>query len=100
MAEAKRSSSRRFKKLYRQFKQACTQTNAPCWLCGQPIDYTAESTNQANGDRFQLDHFYPVSKRPDLAEDPANFRPAHADCNRLRGNGQPHPGIGITSREW
>lgn len=97
-------TSRRYRHLRKRFKEQCAQADAPCWLCGQPIDYTLARldpyTNTVNDDAFELDHLYPRSTHPHLAEDPANFRPSHAGCNRERGNKNPKPGLGATSRTW
>ncbi|NQE88757.1 HNH endonuclease [Nocardia terpenica] len=60
----------------------------PCWVCGQPIDYTAK---RFDPDGFEADHVYPVSTHPHLAFEPANVRPSHVRCNRSRGNGEPAP---------
>jgi hypothetical protein len=38
-----------------------------CWLCGNPI---------AEGD-YTVDHVIEQGKRPDLRDDPSNWRPAH-----------------------
>lgn len=58
---------------------------ANCWICGGRIDYsvTPGSTDYSHN----LDHFYPVSRYPDLQRDPANFRHSHRVCNYRRGNG-------------
>ncbi len=83
------------------FRAECAETNAPCWLCGQHhIDYDAPHDDYSNGDRFELDHFYPVSTHPELQHDPANFRASAHDCNNARGNEPPRPGLGIPSQEW
>jgi len=77
-----------------RFKTECQKVNAPCWLCMQPIDYTAEPRTPAS---FSADHVTPTS----LGGDPtrsSNLRPAHYGCNSSRGNttrGQ-YP----TSRQW
>lgn len=63
-----------------------------------PIDYDAPPGT--TDESFELDHYYPVSKRPDLQEDPAGFRPSHASCNLLRGNRDPMQPIGMLSRQW
>ena len=52
-----------------------------CWICGQPIDYTAPTHHP---DSWEPDHIQSPQDRPDLAEDPANIRSAHASCNRAR----------------
>lgn len=69
----------------------------PCWLCGQPIDYSLPSTHIA---AFSVDHVQPLSLRPDLAEEPSNLRAAHSRCNKSRGNRQPKPGLGESSTTW
>ncbi|NMN02726.1 hypothetical protein [Bifidobacterium panos] len=98
MANRTRKTSRAFERDKRAFFAKCCREHAPCWLCGMPIDYAAEK-NTAD-DSFNLDHLYPVSKRPDLQFDPAGFRPSHTSCNRLRGNRDPATPIGLLSRQW
>jgi 5-methylcytosine-specific restriction endonuclease McrA len=43
-----------------------------CHLCGHPGADT-------------VDHVIPLSRRPDLAHDLANLRPAHRRCNSAKG---------------
>lgn len=101
MAGSDRKTTRRFVELRAEYRAECAEANAPCWICSQHhIDYEAPFDDWTNDDRFQLDHFYPVSTHPDLQEDPANFRPSAAGCNRDRGNGPPRPGLGILSQDW
>lgn len=69
----------------------------PCWLCGQPIDYTLYSDDPS---AFSVDHVHPWSTHPELREDPGNLRSAHLHCNKSRGNRAPNPGLGLRSREW
>lgn len=92
-----RRDSRSYRAARTRFLAQCKADDAECHLCGQPIDYTAE---QGHPDAFELDHFYPVSERPDLIEDPANFRPSHGACNRRRGNRAAVYALGNTSRTW
>lgn len=97
----KRKITRRFIKLRDEFREQCRDEQAACWLCGQAhIDYDAPHDDYANDDRFELDHFYPVSTHPELQEDPANFRPSAHGCNNARSNGPPRPGLGIPSQAW
>lgn len=93
-----RKSTRQFEKDRKAFHTKCQTTHAPCWLCGMPIDYT--SAPNTTDDSYNLDHLYPVSKRPDLQHDPAGFRPSHTQCNNLRGNNDPPTPIGTLSRQW
>ena len=91
--------SRNWRKLRAEYLNACRQAHEPCWLCGQPIDYTAPS---GTPDSFDVDHYHPVSTHPELYEDPANFRPSHSACNRSRGDTAPDDllTIGAQSRDW
>lgn len=86
-------STRRYKQLARQL----ASRRLPCWLCGQPIDYTLP---RDHADAFSVDHKEPLSKRPDLAEDPRNLRAAHSRCNKARGNREPKPSLGDRSNAW
>ena len=97
-------STRRYRKLRAAFREECrTHVNpdgsvgAPCWLDGLPINY---SLPREHPESFNLDHAYPVSERPDLAEDPANFRPSHRHCNEERGDDEPFIQIGSPSEDW
>ncbi|WP_240658542.1 HNH endonuclease [Microbacterium sp. CPCC 204701] len=67
-----------------------TRDLASCWLCGDRIDYIAAPGTTP--DSHNLDHYHPVSDFPELAEDPDNFRHAHASCNQHRGNRAPTAG--------
>jgi len=75
-------SGTRWKKLADQYKHRCKQANLPCWLCHQPINYQASRTP----DSFEVDHYHPISIRPDLIFEPRWFRPSHAQCNNQRNN--------------
>jgi 5-methylcytosine-specific restriction endonuclease McrA len=86
-----------WKRISAAFKRDCTRTKRPCWLCCQPIDYALPFDDPF---AFSIDHFYPVSKHPELAEVPANLRASHLDCNKRRGNRDPRPSLGATSRRW
>ncbi len=96
-----RPRSRRYKKLKAQFRQDCEDQQLPCWIadCLMPIDYNLRSPHP---DSFSVDHALPVSERPDLAEDPENFRPSHLDCNKRRGTKDPNTvtDIGAPSEQW
>jgi len=65
-----------------KFKHRCKMANLPCHLCGQTIDYRAKQTP----DSFEVDHYYPISERPDLVFNERWLRPSHARCNHQRGN--------------
>lgn len=93
-------STRNMRKVKAEFRAECKAANRPCWLCGLDIDYEAPHDDYSNDDRFELDHYYPASTHPEHYEDPANFRPSHAGCNRERSNNAPRPSLGILSRQW
>lgn len=99
-----RSSSRRMKQLREDFFQqgkaldAVGDPAADCWICGQSIDYDAAP--HSTPDSHNLDHYYPVSERPDLQEDPTNFRHSHRRCNETRGAGAPSTGLGTPVPQW
>lgn len=64
------------------FKERGRASGAPCWLCGGTIDYERSGEPLSH----TVDHAVPVSVRPDLECDMANFRHAHFSCNSGRGN--------------
>ncbi|MFJ3030959.1 HNH endonuclease [Rothia terrae] len=97
-------TSRLYRKHRIQFKAQCAASNAPCWLCNQPIDYSIPWKDPLSGgindDAFELDHLYPRSTHPELAEDPGNYRPSHRSCNRKRSNKMPTGSLGNLTRQW
>ncbi|MDI3330144.1 MAG: HNH endonuclease [Micrococcus sp.] len=75
----------------------------PCWLCGQPIDYSLPRKDEHGNDNeesFSVDHVVPWTKDETLREDPGNLRPAHLGCNKRRGNRAAPAGLGMRSRDW
>lgn len=97
-ASGARHSTRYFRQVKEQFYARCRREKPVCWLCGQPIDYDADPGS--TDDSLTLDHRIPVSKRPDLQDDPANFMPAHRSCNIRRGDSDPVLSLGTFSRVW
>jgi hypothetical protein len=93
-------NTRRMHVVRKAFRDECEAKNAPCWICNQEIEYAAPHDDYKNDARFQLDHYHPASKRPDLYEVPSNFRPSHAGCNRVRGAEAPRAGLRPPSRDW
>jgi 5-methylcytosine-specific restriction endonuclease McrA len=77
-----------------RFKAECRIRNAPCWCCGQPIDYNAEPRTP---DSFTVDHVTPTSLGGDVLR-VTNWRPARYGCNSSRGNTT--RGQFPTSRTW
>lgn len=68
----------------------------PCCICQQRIDYSLPADDEQ---AFTVEHKIPRSVRPDLADDPSNCGPAHAECNKRRGNRE-FQGLGQLSEEW
>jgi hypothetical protein len=82
------------------YRLVAEQSQLPCWLDGEPIDY---SLPRDHPDAWSLDHAIPMSdpiRGIALALDPNNFRSAHLACNKRRGNNEPHIPIGKPSRVW
>ena len=75
-----------------------TRDQAACWICQQRIDYDAlPGTTE---DSHELDHVIPVSRRPDLQEDPTNFAHVHRRCNGTRGVRDPRGDLGDVVDDW
>lgn len=70
----------------------------PCYLCGEPIDYTLRTPDPMS---FELDHIEPVSTAPEREHDPTNHGATHRRCNRGKWDG-PINGSkqAPTSRRW
>ena len=77
---------------------AAGDPEANCWLCRQPIDYTA--AQGSTPDSHNLDHYFTVSEHPELQSDPDNFRHSHTLCNQQRGAGAPALDLGEQMPPW
>ena len=113
MVSSKRTNTRRMHLLRREFfeegkRQAGSLDEAvralsDCWMAGcvmpsRVIDYSVPAgTTDAS---HHLDHFRSVEDRPDLQEDPDNFRHSHQLCNLKRGKGAPLVGLGDPVKPW
>jgi 5-methylcytosine-specific restriction endonuclease McrA len=73
----------RWRQIAAEFRVQCAKVQAPCWLCGQPIDYNAQAQTAP---AFEADHRHPVNTHPHLAFMRSNLRPSHSSCNRSRGS--------------
>lgn len=89
--------TRRWRKLRALLYERDRAANAPCWICGQPIDYRAPA---GTPDAWEPDHVRDVRSRPDLALDPGNVMPSHSSCNRSRQDRKDEPPLGEPSRDW
>ena len=83
-------------KATKQHKATSQAANAPCAICGQPIDYQAPA---GTPNAYELDHIQPRSTHPELTYDPDNYQPTHTNCNRSKQNTTTHP-IGPTTTNW
>lgn len=92
----RRKEGRPWRRLRERAYQRDRSANAPCWICGQPIDYRAPV---GTPDAWEPDHFLPVSTHPEAAMDIGNLRPSHCSCNRSRGR-RSVDSIGARSRRW
>lgn len=82
----------------RQARVRLRRKRLPCYLCGQPIDYTL---HHLDPQAFQLDHIVPLSVAPHLAFDPTNHGATHRTCNRAKSDGPVNGTKRVpTSRAW
>lgn len=90
---------------WQQLKREVYARRANCCRCGQPINYSLPYRNPATGDvepdSKTVDHYpFPLSIRPDLAEDISNLAAAHLRCNVSAGDRGVTHQIGTTSKNW
>lgn len=64
----------------RQEQARWRASGAPCYICGQPIDYTIPSTEPMG---FVIDETIPIALGGRVCH--ANSGPAHRWCNRIKG---------------
>ena len=70
----------------------------PCYLCGQPIDYSLQWPDPAS---FSADHKLPWKQHPELRYDPGNVVSSHLRCNQSKGNNEHFTaGLGRLSEEF
>lgn len=67
----------------KRFREEGRAADAPCWICGQPIDYDLPAGHPFS---HTLDHIKDVARYPELHDDPANWAHAHHGCNSRRAN--------------
>ena len=80
----------------RRARAILARIGAPCFECGQPIDYRAPAKIDGawNPEAFEADHIVPLSRGGlDAVE---NMHALHARCNRAKGN-RKHAGVLRTS---
>ncbi|QXQ14860.1 HNH endonuclease [Skermania piniformis] len=87
----------------REIDRTLRARQGPCWICGHPIDYTRpyhREDGTCDPDAFTIEHIHPRSTHPHLEHDPGNCVPAHARCNKQRGNRPYHPNLGTPTQDW
>ena len=75
-----------------------SKAKAPCWICGQPIDYRLKPSSADNA--WEPDHKLPRNRHPELALDLANILPSHRACNRSRQDRAHVDTLGNVSGSW
>lgn len=75
-------SSSAWRKIRAEAYRRDMERNAPCWICGKPINYAAKA---GEPDAWEPDHKLGVKDFPQYAHDLANIFPSHSRCNRQRG---------------
>lgn len=89
-------SGRRRVRALEQVKAEGRRRGSPCVICGQPIDYDLVYPHPYS---CSVQHLRAQSKYPALRWDPANWAPAHLECNQSAGVGTPED-IGVVSNDW
>lgn len=75
------------------------KAQAPCHICGQPINYHLDPSSAP--DAWEPDHLIPVARAPELELDMRNIAASHMRCNRARGDGTNGENVlGMQSRIW
>lgn len=68
-----------------------------CARCGDAIDYDLPKTDPMH---FQLDHIKSRKVFPELENDPLNWQPMHARCNKQKHTSPEGPALGETTETW
>jgi 5-methylcytosine-specific restriction endonuclease McrA len=89
-------SGRRRAEALARVKAEGKRTGAPCCICHQGIDYELEYPHPQS---CSVQHLQSRKAFPHLTWDPANWAPAHLDCNKSAGAQQPID-LGVMSEEW
>ena len=73
--------SSRWQRLRANVLAKAATNHTPCYLCGQPIDYTLTGRKPAAP---SVDHLHPLATGGELLN-PDNLAPVHLGCNSRRG---------------
>jgi 5-methylcytosine-specific restriction endonuclease McrA len=83
---------------WRKLREEVKARGDNCYHDGQPIDYTLAWPHP---DSFSVDHRLPLSKHPELAEDPGNLVASHLRCNQSKGAKEDLKlSLGNRSEDW
>ncbi len=98
MADRKRRGGARWKLVRGQAFERDRSANAPCWICGRPIDYSLGYSTC--DEAYEADHYIPVADHPELEYDLLCIRASHRSCNRTRQDRAGIDVLGNPSRDW
>lgn len=76
-----------------QVRRHGEKASLTCCICDLPIDYTLRYPHKQ---ACTVQHLKPRATHPHMTWDPANWAPAHADCNSSQGS-KIATGIGLVS---
>lgn len=68
------------------------RTDAPCWICHLPIDYSLVYPHPQS---CSVQHKRSRKRFPELTWVPSNWAPAHLDCNRAANTDRLPPDLGL-----
>jgi 5-methylcytosine-specific restriction endonuclease McrA len=72
-------TSKRYRRMRAQFRDACWRNRLACSICHSVIDYSLTFPNPW---AWELHHVQPSSLAPHLHYVHTNFAPSHARCNK------------------
>ena len=79
-----------------QVKRAGRRNKTPCIICHMTINYSLEYPHPQS---CSVQHIKPRKTFPHLTWDPANWAPAHLDCNKSAGTRGEEQSLGILG-DW
>jgi 5-methylcytosine-specific restriction endonuclease McrA len=89
-------SDTRYRQLRAALKRRSRAAGAPCWLCGEAIDYDLPHTDAMS---FTADHVHSLVNGGRV--DSSDLKPAHRRCNGKRQGGATRTGGPVaTTIEW
>lgn len=86
-------------RVWSRLRDEVRQTQTHCYRCGSEIDWSIpyfDGHGRLNDLAGSAEHKQPLSRFPELAEDPSNIAASHSLCNRRFANDGGHRDV--TSR--